>query len=133
MEAPQSLEALVDCSPLPGPIPVPGGYPTGLYAQNCLLVIWQTFPTCGRWHPGHGRSGATNTPLFTTAVPGCVPTGLETRKVASSVNYFTCMVFEDICHYTGWKSQQVFHRHYLKNIKESLFPTVAAGTVVMPK
>ena len=71
--------------------------------------------------------------FITSADLGCVPKGQETRKVATSVNYFTHMVFEDICRYTGWKSQRVFHRHYLKNIEELQFPTVAAGKVVLPK
>ena len=68
-----------------------------------------------------------------TADPGSVPKGQETRKVATSVNFFHHMVFDDLCKYTGWKSQRVFHRHYLRNIEDLRLPTVAAGKVVVPK
>ena len=64
------------------------------------------------------------------ADPDSVPAVHEVRKTASSLNYFEFMEFEDLKEYTGWKSQKVFYRHYLKSIEEISLPTVAAGKVV---
>ena len=64
------------------------------------------------------------------ADPESCLTAHEVRKVATSLNYFEFMEFEDLKHYTGWKSQKVFYRHYLKSIEEISLPTVAAGKVV---
>ena len=64
------------------------------------------------------------------ADPESWPTVHEVRKVATSLNYFEFMEFEDLKEYTGWKSQKVFYRHYLKSIEEVSLPTVAAGKVV---
>ena len=65
-----------------------------------------------------------------SADPGSWPKAHEVRKVATSLNYFEFMEFEDLKQYTGWKSQKVFYRHYLKSIEEVSLPTVAAGKVV---
>ena len=64
------------------------------------------------------------------ADPDSVPAVYEVRKTASSLNYFEFMEFEDLKEYTGWKSQKVFYRHYLRSIEEVSLLTVAAGKVV---
>ena len=61
------------------------------------------------------------------ADPGSWPEAHDVRKVASSLNYFESMSFEDLKQYTGWKSQKVFYRHYVKSIEQVSLPVVAAG------
>ena len=66
------------------------------------------------------------------ADPGFVPKGYETRRVATSVDYFLHMDFNSLTQYTGWKSQKSFMKSYSKNLDELKFHAVAAGKVVNP-
>ncbi|XP_068225652.1 uncharacterized protein [Palaemon carinicauda] len=66
------------------------------------------------------------------ANPDSFPHAHDIRAVATSINYFQNMDFDDLKKYTGWKSPMVFKRHYLKNLQALKFPTVAAGCVVSP-
>ena len=54
------------------------------------------------------------------------------RKIASSLNFFQFMDFQDLSKMTGWKSNRVFYRHYFTNIESLSLPVVAAGKVIPP-
>ncbi|XP_068244294.1 uncharacterized protein [Palaemon carinicauda] len=67
------------------------------------------------------------------ANPESFPHVHDIRAVATSVNYFHHMNFDELTKYTGWKSPKVFKRHYLKPLEALKFATVAAGNVVPPE
>ena len=70
--------------------------------------------------------------FITSANPGSIPKGHETRRVATSVNYWQHMDFASLQQYTGWKSRSVFMKCYFKNLDALKFHAVAAGKVVNP-
>ncbi|XP_068227926.1 uncharacterized protein [Palaemon carinicauda] len=67
------------------------------------------------------------------ANPASFPHVHDIRAVATSINYFHHMNFDELTKYTGWKSPAVFKRHYLKHLEALKFATVAAGNVVPPE
>ena len=64
--------------------------------------------------------------------PDSVPQGHDVRKVATTINYFQYMSFQDLKSYTGWKSPKVFYKHYLKQIGAVARCVIAAGKKVNP-
>ncbi|XP_064108640.1 uncharacterized protein LOC135217003 [Macrobrachium nipponense] len=66
------------------------------------------------------------------ANPDSFPKAHDVRAVATSINYFQHMNFDDLKKYTGWKSPTVFKRHYLKSLEALKFSAVAAGNIVSP-
>ncbi|XP_068229258.1 uncharacterized protein [Palaemon carinicauda] len=66
------------------------------------------------------------------ANPESFPHAHDIRSIATSINYFQNMDFDDLKKYTGWKSPMVFKRHYLKNLQALKYPTVAAGSLISP-
>ena len=66
------------------------------------------------------------------ADPQSIPKAHQVRALATSINFFQHMDFKAITHYTGWKSSNVFIKHYLKNIEATQLPAVAAGKIVLP-
>ncbi|XP_068237580.1 uncharacterized protein [Palaemon carinicauda] len=67
------------------------------------------------------------------ANPASFPHVHDIRAVATSINYFRHMNFDELTKYTGWKSPAVFKGHYLKPLEALKFATVAAGNVVPPE
>ncbi|XP_068200405.1 uncharacterized protein [Palaemon carinicauda] len=67
------------------------------------------------------------------ANPESFPHVHDIQAVATSINYFHHMNFDELTKYTGWKSPKVFKRHYLKPLEALKFATVAAGNVVLPE
>ncbi|XP_068232529.1 uncharacterized protein [Palaemon carinicauda] len=67
------------------------------------------------------------------ANPESFPHVHDIRAVATSINFFHHMKFDELSKYTGWKSPKVFKRHYLKPLEALRFATVAAGNVVPPE
>ena len=72
------------------------------------------------------------TTFIRRADPNSMPKGHDPRKVASSLNFFSHMSFDNLKSYTGWKSSKVFFRHYLKKLTEVKHFVVAAGNVCKP-
>ena len=66
------------------------------------------------------------------ADPHSIPKAHQVRAMATSQNYFQYMDFQALTPYTGWKSNRVFLKHYLRNIEELRFHAVAAGKVLQP-
>ncbi|XP_068213459.1 uncharacterized protein [Palaemon carinicauda] len=67
------------------------------------------------------------------ANPASFPHVHDIRAVATPINYFHHMNFDELTKYTGWKSPAVFKRHYLKPLEALNFATVTAGNVVPPE
>ena len=67
------------------------------------------------------------------AEPTCIPKGHDIRKIAATLNFFKYMDFSALQNYTGWKSPNVFVKHYLVPIEALRYHTVAAGKVIHPE
>ncbi|XP_066986091.1 uncharacterized protein [Macrobrachium rosenbergii] len=67
------------------------------------------------------------------ANPDSIPQVHDISAVATSVNYFQHMNFDEIKKYTGRKSPRVFKHHYLKSLEALKFSAVAAGNIVSPE
>ena len=61
------------------------------------------------------------------ANPGSIPKSHDTRKMATSMAFMGSMTMEDIAKFTGWKSENVFQKHYFHPIRELISDVVVLG------
>ncbi|XP_068238901.1 uncharacterized protein [Palaemon carinicauda] len=120
--------------------------PLPLDASLCLIVTLRAFlartATCSSGPLFVREQGGTISTqgirqqilyFIKQANPESFPHAHDIRAVATSINYFQNMDFDELEKYTGWKSPMVFKRHYLKNLQALKFPTIAAGSVISPE